>query len=523
MDRNLLLAVALSMAVYVGWFTYMERTAPPRPETPAAGPRVGAAGVKAEPSQFATPDPAAPRVGAASPAQPETLVELTAPHATVGLNPSGASLASYRFQGPIGPVELVPSPSPGFFSTWPDLKFAPARARWPHSAAFEAKHPAGFFVRKEFRFSGAGELDLLRVEFKNPDREPLDVPSWELNLGPGLNTVASEQADNAGLLRTIGLFPPPAGKKHPKFEVLEADKPTKDWKWLAVDNRYFILAAFPARKEFTGYEVTIDAAKLPGLRLIASPEKLAPGAVSGHDIPFYFGPKDYTVLEGRKQGLEKAIDFGWFDWIGRRLLFVLRYLEGLTGNYGWAIIGLTVLLQIVLLPLTLKSINSAAAMRKVQPEVTRLQQKYAKDPTRLNQEMMELYRSKGANPMGGCLPMLLQMPIFVALFNTLRGAWELHGSPWVGWIRDLSAQDPYYVLPVIMGAVMFFQNKLMAMPTADPVQAKMMQFMPLVFVFMFLNFPSGLVLYWLTSSLINVAIQFAAMRTAGAALQGGAK
>ncbi|MBI5200689.1 MAG: membrane protein insertase YidC [Elusimicrobia bacterium] len=510
MDRNLIAAVALSMAVYVGWFTYMERSAP-RVSAPVAGAKTDAAHAGA-------PAPASP----ASPAKDEPLVDLVAPHATVGLNPRGASLASFRFQGPIGIVELVPAQNPGFFATWPDLQFKPAAARWPHSAAFEAKHPGGFFVRKEYRFGDKGELDLLHVEFKNPEKKPLDVPAWELNLGPGLGTVASEQADNHGLMRTIGLFPPPPGKKNPRFEVVKAGEAPKDWKWLALDNRYFILAAFPARAEFTGYEVLHDAAKTPTFKLTAAAEKLAPGAVSGHDIPFYFGPKDYPVLEGMKQGLEKSVDFGWFDWIGRRLLFVLRWLKGITGNYGWAIIGLTLLLQVLLFPLTLKSIQSSAAMRKVQPEIARLQQKYAKDPTRLNQEMMELYRSKGANPMGGCLPMLLQMPIFVALFNTLRGAWELHGSPWIGWVHDLSARDPYYILPVVMGGVMFVQNKLMAMPTADPAQAKMMQFMPLIFVFMFLKFPSGLVLYWLTSSLINSAVQYA-LRTPDSDLQGGAK
>ena len=161
----------------------------------------------------------------------------------------------------------------------------------------------------------------------------------------------------------------------------------------------------------------------------------------------------------------------------------------------------------MLFPLTLKGLKAQAAMRRVQPEVARLQQKYAKDSQRLNQELMALYRAKGANPMGGCLPMLLQIPIFVALFNTLRNAWELHGSPWIWWIRDLSAQDPYYALPIIMGGVMFLQNKLMQMPMADPAQAQVMKFMPIIFTFMFLKFPAGLVLYWLTSSILNTTQQ----------------
>lgn len=499
------------MAVYVGWFAFMERINPKPPAPPAGAPAL-AAGVPQE----GGPAPAAP------PKAPERLVDLTAPQASVGFNPQGASLGSYRFQGPIGLVELVLASAPGYFSTWPDLAFEPAAARWPHSAAFEAKHPAGFSVRKEFRFGQRGELNLLRVEFKNPERKPLDVPAWELNLGPGLDTVPSERADNLSTMRAIGLFPPPQGKKQPRLEVIEEGAKPREWKWLAIDNRYFMLAAFPDRRDFSAYRRVTGADKTPGIKLTAAPEKLAPGAVSGHDIPFYVGPKDYPVFQEMKQGLEKAVDFGWFDTIGRGMLWVLRYLKNLTGNHGWAIILLTVALQVVLFPLTLKSIKSASSMRKLQPEVARLQQKYAKDPTRLNQEMMALYRAKGANPMGGCFPMLLQLPIFVALFNALRNAWELHGSPWIGWIRDLSAQDPYYVLPIIMGAVMFVQNKVMMVPSADPMQAKMMQFMPLIFVFMFLKFPSGLVLYWLTSSLINAAVQFA-LYEREPALQGGVK
>lgn len=505
MERNLLLAVVLSLGVYVAWFAFMERTAPQHIPPAAGAPQTPAARSASGPA--ASPSPA---LDAAKAPAPESLLRLPAPNAEAGLNPRGGGLASYRFQGPLGAVELVPQGLHGFFSTWPELEFQPAASNAPDRAALEAAHPGGFIVRKEFRFPRPGELYLMRVEFKNPGKKPLDVPPWEFNIGPGLGTVVSEEKENLGTMRAVGLLPPPQGRKQPRLETLDAGEPVKDWQWLAIDNRYFILAAFPERKEFTGGELSHGAdGKTPGIKVTAGGETLAPGAVSSHDIPFYLGPKDYRLLEEMKLGLEKAVDFGWFDWVGRRLLKLMRYLKERTGNYGWAIILLTVLLQIALFPLTLKSIRSAAAMRRIQPEVTRLQQRYSKDPQRMNQELMGLYRTKGANPMGGCLPMLLQLPIFVALFNTLRNAWELHGSPWFGWIHDLSAKDPYYVLPLIMGGVMYFQNKLMQMPAADPMQAKMMQFMPVIFTFMFLNFPSGLVLYWLTSSVINTGVQLA--------------
>jgi len=158
-------------------------------------------------------------------------------------------------------------------------------------------------------------------------------------------------------------------------------------------------------------------------------------------------------------------------------------------------------------PLTYKQYKSMAIMKRIQPEVTRIQQKWKSDPKRMQSEMMAVYKKHGANPLGGCFPLVLQMPIFVALFNMLRGAWELHGAPWILWVQDLSAKDPYYVLPLIMGMVMFLQNKLNPQPGGDPTQQKMMTYMPVIMTFMFLNFPAGLVLYWLVNSLLGFAAQ----------------
>jgi YidC/Oxa1 family membrane protein insertase len=226
------------------------------------------------------------------------------------------------------------------------------------------------------------------------------------------------------------------------------------------------------------------------------------------EVPFYLGAKGHTWLSRYGLGLERAIDFGFFSWIGRKMLTALEGLHRVTGNWGWSILALTLCLQILLFPLTWKSLRAAAAMRKLQPEIAKLQQKYADDSQKLSAATMELYKSKGANPLGGCLPMLLQMPIFIALFNALRNSWELHGATWILWIHDLSAKDPYYVLPVVMGGLMFLQGK-MNPPAGDPAQQKVMMFMPLMFTFMFMNFPSGLVLYWLTNSLVSTVVQIA--------------
>jgi len=517
MDKNLLLAVGLSVAVYTAWFAFVERGMAPigpsrdRPLATAqeAAARAGSADPRLAPSIRDADEPRLAPTPASAAAKPEVHVNSVEAQATIAA--PGAALSSFRYQGPLGLVELVASPQPGYLATFPELAFDPAPSPEADTASFEARHPSGFLVRKIYRFGKPGQLGLLRLEFKNLGKSPTTVPPWDLTLGPGLGTVESEKKENATLWRAVGLFPPPAGRKKDRIQVLTPDEasPT-DWRWLAVDNRYFIAAVMARPEEFSGFRAElVGKDKAPALRLAAKGELLAPGAVSGHDIPFYFGPKAYTRLESLGLGLERAVDFGWFDSIGRGVLKVLQYLREMTGNYGWSIILLTILLQICVFPLTYKSLKAAAVMRTLQPEIQRLQQKFGADPQRLNREMMELYKTKGANPMGGCLPMLIQIPVFVALFNALRNSWELHGSPWIGWVKDLSSQDPYYILPLLMGAVMFFQNKLNAVPTADPIQAKMMTWMPVVFTFMFLNFPAGLVLYWLTSSLLSVSQQLA--------------
>jgi YidC/Oxa1 family membrane protein insertase len=194
-------------------------------------------------------------------------------------------------------------------------------------------------------------------------------------------------------------------------------------------------------------------------------------------------------------------------------------LHKITGNFGWAIIILTVILQLLLFPLSLKSFKASIAMKKLQPHIKALQEKYKSDATRLNAEMMNLYKTHKVNPLGGCLPMLLQLPIFWALFTTLRNAYEIRGAGWILWVKDLSAPDtlmrvsgfPINILPLIMGIGMLFQQKMMSVST-DPMQEKMMYMMPVLFTFMFWNFPSGLVLYWLVNSIVSMSEQYIIMK-----------
>lgn len=273
---------------------------------------------------------------------------------------------------------------------------------------------------------------------------------------------------------------------------------------MALTNRYFMAALVPSPEHFEPAAVPAAAT----VELTAKPVTLTPGGSFTWEIPYYLGAKGHDALERYGLGLEKSIDYGWFRDIGKPIFSVLTFLHARLGNWGWSIIALTLLLQVFLSPLTLYSLKAAAAMRNLQPQMTKLQQRYKDDPTRLNQEMMELYKKNGANPLSGCLPMLLQMPIFVALYNVIKASWELHGSPWTLWIHDLSAKDPFYALPVVMGGLMFAQSKLNP-PAADPTQQQMMMFMPLIFTVMFAQASSGLVLYWLMNSLVSTLMQLA--------------
>ena len=409
----------------------------------------------------------------------------------LSIRADGAALSGFRYPGPLGLVELIAHPDPGFLSTLPGLRFAPdpdteraasgAVSTEAGPLVFSAKHPSGLLIRKEFRFDDKTLLHTLRLTFSNPGKGPSALPAWELSLGPGLGTVPSELKENSSQWKASALLPPAAGRTQDRIETFKVkEEPLaheKPWKWLAVENRYFLAAVFPPEERFSGYatgaeKIGKDAQLAPWLKVQALPVSLEPGASVFVDIPFYLGPKSYTAMQGLGLGLERSVDFGWFTRLGRFALKVLHRLYRLTGNYGWAIILMTVGLQLALFPLTWKQMKSAAAMKRVQPEIAKIQQKFSKDPSRMNVEMMELYKKHGANPLGGCLPVLAQMPVFVALFNALRNSWELHGAPWMFWVKDLSAHDPFYVLPLLMGGIMFLQQHLNPQG-GDPSQAKM--------------------------------------------------
>ncbi len=221
----------------------------------------------------------------------------------------------------------------------------------------------------------------------------------------------------------------------------------------------------------------------------------------------YIVPKDYKILNSIKPELTNAIEYGWFTFVAAPLFQFLMFLHDYVGNWGWAIVILTLVIRILLFPLTFKGMLSMAKLKEVSPKVKELQAKFKGDPQRMNAAVMELYKKEGANPLGGCLPLLLQIPVFFAIYRVLLNAVELKGAEWIFWITDLAHMDPTFVLPIIMGATMFYQQHITPSNFTDPMQEKIFKFLPLIFTFFFITFPAGLVLYWAVNNIFSIAQQ----------------
>ncbi len=304
--------------------------------------------------------------------------------------------------------------------------------------------------------------------------------------------------------------------EHPEQTTVTYEKGAT---WFGLNDRYFMSVLIPRPDEARSSPDVVAPAPTVSVQGISEHEFLTsiriPGNQRKASFTLYAGPKEYDRLVSYRQYLEESIDFGWFiygSWLPVRLVakplfYVLRFIYGLTQNYGFSIILLTILLKLLLHPITKKSLVSMKQMAALQPKVTQIRDKWANNKEKMNKELMNLYRDTGINPLGGCMPILLQMPIFIALFNILYITIDLKNAPFVFWITDLSAKDPYYVLPIVMGATMIIQQ--MTQPsTMDPTQAKIMMFMPVIYTFFFLTFPSGLVLYWLVNNVLSIAQQY---------------
>jgi len=234
---------------------------------------------------------------------------------------------------------------------------------------------------------------------------------------------------------------------------------------------------------------------------------VAPGEHASTQATLYIGPTIAKTLAAIAPGLDLTLDYGWLWFIGKILFWLLDHIHSVVANWGWSIVLLTLLVKLCFYQLSATSYKSMAAMRKLQPQLQQIRERYGDDRQKVAQLTMELYRKEKVNPMGGCLPLLVQIPVFIALYWVLLASVQLRLAPFILWIHDLSAPDPYYILPILMGASMFLQQKMAPTPP-DPMQAKIMMAMPIMFTFFFLNFPSGLVLYWVVSNILSIAQQW---------------
>lgn len=378
----------------------------------------------------------------------------------------------------------------------------------------------GLRVTKTFRFRADEYIVGLDYKVENVGSTPLQAA-----LFAQIKRDRSQPPDAGGM--ALGPQPYLGGAlttSESRYEKIEFDdldedgdfRETVEGGWVAFLQHYFLsawVADTSATNRYYGQRRN-DGTYVFGY--VAPAAEIAPGSTATWQSQFYAGPKDQERLEELAPNLNLTVDYGFLWWLAVPLFKVLKWLHDLVGNWGMAIILLTVLVKALLWPLTAKAYKSMANMRRVAPQMKRLQERHASDRQKLSQEMMKLYQKEGVNPLGGCLPMLLPMPIFLALYWVLFESVELRQAPFMLWINDLAVMDPFFVLPLLMGASMFLQQ-LLSPAMGDPMQVKIMRMMPVVFTALFLFFPAGLVLYWLVNNVISIAQQYFVNRQADAA------
>ena len=542
MEKNAILAFVLSMAVFAAYFLFFSPSEPKK--SPQDKPAKEVTAQKESPSPV-SPSPAAvtstpPAVKTAAPGQPAKDIAVKtglfeAVFSEHGGSLKGFKLTAYKEQlGGKDPKELILSDQPATFplqmewikNSLPEitqarfiadktsLSLSPNQPKGTVSFHWTSKQ--GFSIIKTYSLSNDSYRIDLDIQVINNTTQPLD-DILALVLENRFPPSSDKSAAFKGALRFIdGKYKETALGKVEKEEVL-----TGKIRWGALADTYFMGAIVPLEEQQTAsLKVSKPEPELLKMAFVASPWTLAPKEEKKIRYALYFGPRDTSILQPLGLELEKAVNFGFFDIVSKPLLWVLRFFNGFLHNYGWSIILLTILVKILFWPLTHKSYKSMKDMQKLQPKIAKLREKYKDNREKLNQETMALYKTYKVNPMGGCLPMVIQIPVFFALYSLLGYAIELRHAPFLLWINDLSAPDrlaigvqiPYVgdgipVLTLLMGASMFIQQKMT--PTAgDPTQAKLMLFMPVIFTFMFINFAAGLVLYWLVNNVLSIGQQY---------------
>jgi YidC/Oxa1 family membrane protein insertase len=545
MERRVLLAVILSFLVLYGYQALFPtppdkaKVPPPQAATqqaqsPVTQPAAVSPPATGQPASIPAPPVAAP----GQPAGQDVTVDTPSVHAV--FTTRAGALKSWRlknYRDPAGePLDLVathaPASAPLPFTLASDDAAVSARLasgiyrpsatsltvqRATSTLRFDYEDPGGLAAHKTFTFSADQPytIDLAVAVTRNGQPVPTTV-EWGPAIGSGIVLKS----------RTYNPPPQPVFTRDGKVTRVRVDKiaqqPIQDgsFGFAGVDDHYFLSALLDPKVPLRVQYQPVDA-EVPGVpegaHYVAWAATFPQSPLTAR---YFFGPKDFDVLAAVDRDLTHAIDFGWFGWLVVPLLRALKWVNGYVGNYGWSLIILTVLINLAMFPLRHKSVVSMRKMQEIQPEVKAIQDRYAKlkmsDPARskMNTELMNLYRERGVNPASGCVPMLLTLPVLFAFYSMLSVAIELRGAPFIFWIHDLSAQDPYFVTPVLMGITMFIQQK-MTPSTADPTQQKMFMIMPLVMMTMFLWAASGLVIYWTVSNVWGIAQQMITNRLIG--------
>jgi YidC/Oxa1 family membrane protein insertase len=540
MEKRVLLAIVLSFLVLYG---YQILFPPPElQQQPPAATDVSPA--PAPPGTAATPAPstdapveaAAPVPSAAPIKADDAERDITFQNGSVEavFSNRGGVLKSWRLKKYLNaanePLELVPQDAPAglprpFTLSVEDAALSKTLASAlyrasavavdsstaPQTLTFDYQDAAGLTVHKAFSFDPHSPY-VIRLTARVTRGSETLVPA--IQWGPAIGTNVN--------VNTLGYNAPPRPiyyingdvERIDASDVPEVANQQGTYGFAGADDHYFLSAAVaPGQPLRLNYQVVQMTSKDPAED--PPPPYIAWSATypsAPNDAAFFFGPKDFDVLAAVDRDMVRAIDFGIFAWLVVPLLRALKWLNVYIGNYGWSIIALTALINIVMFPLRHKSVVSMRRMQEIQPEVKAIQDRYSKlkmtDPARqnMNKEMMQLYKERGVNPASGCVPMLLTLPVLFAFYAMLSVAIELRGAPFIGWIKDLSVYDPLFITPVLMGITQFVQTK-MTPSTADPTQQRVMMFMPLIFMFMFIWAPSGLVLYWTVSNLWAIGQQ----------------
>lgn len=366
----------------------------------------------------------------------------------------------------------------------------------------------GVTVEKEFVFKRGDYLVDLGYRVNNQTQE-----NWQANFYAQFKRDRSPDPSSMeamGMASYLGAALTKPSERYFKIDFDDMDegsfKEQVQGGWAAFLQHYFLGAWVPAQDQAHTY----NTRKAGGQYIVGYYDEaivVAPGTQGETFTSVYLGPKDQDRLAEIAENLDLTIDYGWLWWVAQPLFWLLQMMFAIAGNWGWAIILLTILVKLAFFPLSAASYRSMANMRKVAPKLTALREQYGEDRQKLSQEMMALYKKEKINPLGGCLPILVQMPVFIALYWVLMESVELRQAPFMLWIEDLSMKDPFFILPLIMGGSMFIQMQLNPTPP-DPMQAKVMKLMPVIFTVFFLFFPAGLVLYWVVNNILSIAQQY---------------